>query len=60
MKINEVDNEIQEILKKYNYDLGYSFEFPMYKILPDEVKLALSVLEHHGMKVVVSLVEKTD
>ncbi len=60
MKTTDVDNQIQKILKENNYDLGYSFEFPMYKILPDEVKLALSVLEHHGMKVVVSLVEKTD
>lgn len=48
----KVEAEIQEILKKYHLKMGYDISFPVYKILPDEVKLALSILQQHGMKIV--------
>lgn len=48
-----VEKEIQEILKKHNFKIGYEISFPIYKILPDEIKLALSILIKHGMKIVI-------
>lgn len=56
----EAEDEIQKILDRNNLKLGYTFEFPIYKILPDEVKLALSVLKNHGMRVVIELKPKSD
>lgn len=55
-KIKEAEKEIQEILKKYNLEYGYTLDFPKYRELPDEVNLGLSVLNNHGLKVVVTLV----
>ena len=46
------EKEIQDILNKYNLKISYEFDFPRYKILPPEVKLALKVLENNGMKIV--------
>ena len=54
-EIDTVQKEIETILQKENLKIGYGISFPMYKILPDEVKLALKILVKHGMKIVVSL-----
>jgi len=54
-EVKTANKEIQLILKKYNLVFGYNLDFPIYKILPDEVKLALKILVKHGMKIVVSL-----
>lgn len=45
--------EIEEILKKYKLKIKYKFEFPIYRILPDEVKLALNVLSRNQMKILI-------
>lgn len=58
MKINEAEKKIDVILKENDLTYSYEFSFPMYRILPDEVKLALSVLEKNGLKVRVILKEK--
>ena len=47
--------EILKIIKENNLKLGYDIQFPRYRILPDEVKLALSVLQTHGMKVLITI-----
>ena len=47
--------EIEEILKKYNLMIKYKLDFPVYKILPNEIKLALSILERHNMRVTFEL-----
>lgn len=52
----EVDQQIQKLLADNKMKLGYEFDFPRYKILPDEVKLAMSVLQTHGLNVKVILV----
>jgi hypothetical protein len=54
----EAFKEIQTILNKYNLLVDYQVTFPIYRILPDEVKLALKVLEKHGMKILFVLKEK--
>lgn len=55
MTIEEAEAQIQNALKESGMKLGYQMVFPMYNILPDEVKLALSVLHKNGMKIVVTL-----
>lgn len=52
------EKEIQAVLKKHKLKFGYSISFPIYNIIPDEVNLAMSVLQKHGMKITVLL--KTD
>lgn len=57
-KKDTVEKEIQEILNEYGMYFGYNLTFPVYKILPDEVKLALKILETHGMHIIVELKDK--
>jgi hypothetical protein len=52
--------EVKEILKKYNLNLSYKLEFPVYNILPDEVKLALSILSKHGMRITIEFEDKKE
>lgn len=47
-------NEIQKILRDGNIKLGYQVDFPNYKILPEEVQLALKVLSRHGMRILIT------
>ncbi len=56
MKIEEVEKQIKDLVDKNGYEIGYTLDFPIYKILPDEVKLALNILGKHGMtlKIVLS------
>jgi hypothetical protein len=56
-KIEIVEKEIRDILIKNNCKISYSLDFPVYKIIPDEVKLALKVLENNGMKILFTLKE---
>jgi len=59
MESNELaQKEIEEILKKYGLQLGYKFDFPVYRIVPDEVKLALNILGKHKMRVSLDLQPK--
>lgn len=51
----KVNKEIQKVLEKNKMVIGYEVSFPMYKMLPAEVKLALSVLSKHGMKILITL-----
>jgi hypothetical protein len=57
-KIDIAEAEINEVLKRHNLKYGYKFSFPVYKILPSAVQLALDVLETHGLKVSIILKEK--
>jgi len=58
--IDIAEDKIQEILKEQNLKMGYEVLFPMYKILPDEVKLALAVLQRHGMKIIFTIKPQED
>lgn len=55
MKNDVVVNEIVEALNKHNLRINYELSFPRYNIMPDEVRLALSVLQNHGMKITLNL-----
>jgi len=52
-----VIEEISQALKKHNLRINYELSFPRYAIMPDEVRLALSVLKNHGMKITIALEE---
>ena len=56
--MNTFDKQLQELLDKNNKKIGYEFDFPRFKILPDEVLLAMKVLENNGMKVIIKLEDK--
>jgi len=53
--IDIAKKELQEFLNERGAKLGYSFSFPRYNILPDEVKLALLVLGKHDMRVIIEI-----
>ena len=55
--MKQVEKEIQQILKDYNCRLHYRITFPQYRVLPEEVQLALSVLARHGMKITIEIKE---
>lgn len=50
------EEQIQKILKENKLKFDYQFTFPVYRILPDEVQLALKVLQKHGLTVVFTVV----
>lgn len=58
MKKDEIKNQIDKLCKDNNYEIAYKFDFPIYRILPEEVRLATSVLEKHGLVVRLELKEK--
>lgn len=55
MDTNEkAQKEIQEVLKKYGLQLSYKLEFPIYRIIPEEAKLAMKILERYAMHIVLT------
>jgi len=58
MTTDEVKKQIFETVKKNNMRLGFQINFPIYNILPDEVKLAMNILSKHGMKISFTLEQK--
>lgn len=56
METDEVKKQIQDILKKSKHRIDFQIDFPMYKVLPEEVKLALRIIQKHGMKIYIKIV----
>lgn len=50
-----VQEQIIDALRKHNLKISYELSFPRYRVMPDEVRLALSVLKTHGMKITIAL-----
>lgn len=50
-----IEEQINELVKENNMKIAYRFTFPMYRTLPAEVQLALTILEKHDMHVVVEI-----
>lgn len=50
------EEEIKQIMSKNGLKFDYQFTFPVYRIIPDEVQLALKVLQKHSLTVVFSVV----
>lgn len=51
-KIKIVEGGINKLLESENLDLTFIIDFPKYRELPDEVTLALKILDNHGAIVV--------
>ena len=47
----ETKKEIESLLKKMNMSIGFGISFPRYKIIPEEVDLAMKIVKKHGMKI---------
>jgi len=52
--------EFEDLKKKHNVEMEVSMDFPMYKVLPDDVKLALLVLQKHNVQYQLSVKEVKD
>lgn len=58
--IDTAEKEMTELLRKYGVKISYELAFPRYKVVPDEVKLALSMLKIHGMRLLIKLEPDTN
>lgn len=50
--------DLKELQDKHKTDINISIDFPEYKILPDELRLALSVMSKHKMQFVIGLKDR--
>jgi hypothetical protein len=46
-RIVKIEQELTELQKRYLLTINISLEFPIYRELPEDVKLALAVLQKH-------------
>ena len=52
------NKELDAVLEKYDLVIITKMEFPQYNIVPDEVKLAVSVLNNHKVQLTSNVTEK--
>lgn len=52
--------KLNAFLEKEKIELTYQLTFPMYQILPDEVKLAIYIIHKHGLKISVTPTPRQD
>lgn len=50
--------DLKDLQDKHKADINISIDFPEYKILPDELRLALSVMSKHKMQFVIGLKDR--
>lgn len=58
VKLKRVIAEILQVAKVNGLAMNYKLCFPIYNILPPEVKLALKILDKHGMHIKLLLEEE--
>lgn len=58
--IETANKEIQKVLDTYGLRYNFKLDFPVYRIIPDEVQLALRVIEKYKMRIKVFLDKKKD
>lgn len=56
--IELADQEIREVLKKYNVEIDYVLRFPDDPVIPEELQLALIIIKNHKMKISFALKSK--
>lgn len=59
-KKQDFAKDFQNLLEKYEIKVAIRLDFPEYKILPDEVKLALIVINKHKNQFVLDFVESKE
>ena len=58
-RAGKLEREISVLLDKYNLRYITGIKFPIYRILPEEVKLALIILKKHGVEYHIGYQEAT-
>jgi len=53
-QIQNFEKELKELKAKYGIDPVATLEFPQYRVLPEEVQLALKIIEKHKYKIMLS------
>lgn len=46
-RIKQFEAELANLQERYQIAMNVSIEFPIYRVLPDEVKLAVEVIKNH-------------
>lgn len=49
-RVKKYEDKIQRLKHKYSVDPVITLEFPQYRVLPDDLVLALKIIEKHGHK----------
>ena len=57
-KIELFEKEFRELLEKHNLDMTILMDFPQYRVLPEEVQLAIIVLTKNMIQYKLSYKEK--
>ena len=57
-RIQLFQKELDELLKKHEVELVVGIDFPNYKILPDEVKLANLIFQKHEGRLLIRVIDK--
>jgi len=58
MTKEELKKHIDDLCKENKLVIRYRLNFPIYRIIPDDVKLAMNVLEKHGMTISLEIEDK--
>jgi len=56
-KNQEFSQEFNNLLQKYGYQVQIVLDFPEYKVLPDDLKLALLVMNQHKNQFLLNFLE---
>lgn len=54
VRIQQYEAELKALQDKYSLKTGISLEFPQYKKLPEELQLALLIIQKHEYKFMLS------
>ena len=54
--IDTAESELRDLLKRNKVKLEYGFSFPHYTEIPDDIRLAISILKKHKLQITVSLI----
>lgn len=57
-RVSEFEDSFRKKLKECELDMHIVLDFPVYKILPDEVSLALKILQRHQSSFKLEYVDK--
>lgn len=56
-RIKSYEEGLKKLKEEFNMDPVATLEFPQYRVLPDEVLLALKIIERHNYKIMLSYKE---
>jgi len=56
-KKQKFGEEFNNLLKKYNYKVQVSLNFPEYKILPTDLQLALVIIDKHKNEFLINFID---